>query len=140
MAGPLRIEFPGALYHVISRGNERCPVVRDDEDRAKRLDCASGGPGETAGDCGRGGGGADLMLVHYSSSDPRSLPGSFRCANALPHFVPMQYRYLSERMKRRPAATAGLALNAPRSPSSFVARSLNSGAAATTNARPPRDR
>ncbi len=38
MARPLRIESPGALYHEISRGNERCPVVRDDEDRAKRLD------------------------------------------------------------------------------------------------------
>jgi len=38
MARPLRIEFAGALYHVISRGNERRPVVRDDQDRAKRLD------------------------------------------------------------------------------------------------------
>ncbi len=34
MASPLRIESPGALYHVISRGHERCPVVRDDEARA----------------------------------------------------------------------------------------------------------
>jgi REP element-mobilizing transposase RayT len=38
MARPLRIEFPGALYHVISRGNERRPIVRDDVDRRKRLD------------------------------------------------------------------------------------------------------
>jgi putative transposase len=38
MARPLRIEFPGALYHVISRGNERRRVVRDDADRDKRLD------------------------------------------------------------------------------------------------------
>jgi REP element-mobilizing transposase RayT len=37
MARPLRIEFAGALYHVMSRGNERRPVVRDDADRAKRL-------------------------------------------------------------------------------------------------------
>ncbi len=37
MARPSRIEFPGALYHEIFRGHERCPVVRDDEDRAKRL-------------------------------------------------------------------------------------------------------
>jgi hypothetical protein len=34
MAGPLRIEFPDALCHVIPRGNERCPGVRDDEARA----------------------------------------------------------------------------------------------------------
>ena len=38
MARPLRIEFPGALYHVISRGNERRPIVRDDADRHKRID------------------------------------------------------------------------------------------------------
>lgn len=38
MARPLRIEFAGALYHVISRGNERKPIVRDDRDRAKRLE------------------------------------------------------------------------------------------------------
>jgi len=33
----LRIEFAGALYHGISRGDEPRPVVRDDADRAKRL-------------------------------------------------------------------------------------------------------
>jgi putative transposase len=38
MARPLRIEFPGALYHVMSRGNERKPIARDDVDREKRLD------------------------------------------------------------------------------------------------------
>jgi len=38
MARPLRIEFAGALYHVISRGNERRDIVRDDADRARRLD------------------------------------------------------------------------------------------------------
>lgn len=38
MARPLRIQFPGAVYHVISRGNERRPIVRDDRDREKRLD------------------------------------------------------------------------------------------------------
>ena len=38
MARPLRIEFPGAIYHVMSRGNERRDVVRDDKDRQRRLD------------------------------------------------------------------------------------------------------
>ena len=33
MARPLRIEFPGAMYHVIVRGNERKAVFRDDADR-----------------------------------------------------------------------------------------------------------
>ncbi len=30
MARPLRIEFPGALYHVTSRGNARAPIFLDD--------------------------------------------------------------------------------------------------------------
>ena len=37
MARPPRVEFPGALYHVIVRGNERKPVFRDDADRELYL-------------------------------------------------------------------------------------------------------
>ncbi len=33
MARPLRIEFPGAVYHGTSRGNERGLIFRDDEER-----------------------------------------------------------------------------------------------------------
>jgi putative transposase len=33
MARPLRIEFPGALYHVTSRGNEKRPIFRRSSDR-----------------------------------------------------------------------------------------------------------
>ena len=32
MARPVRIEYPGAFYHVISRGNERRAVFRGDDD------------------------------------------------------------------------------------------------------------
>jgi len=37
MARPLRLEFPGAVYHVTSRGNARQDIVRDDRDRAQYL-------------------------------------------------------------------------------------------------------
>jgi putative transposase len=37
MARPPRVEFPGALYHVIVRGNERKAVFRDDADRELYL-------------------------------------------------------------------------------------------------------
>lgn len=33
MARQLRVEFPGALYHVISRGNERNPIFKNGPDR-----------------------------------------------------------------------------------------------------------
>jgi putative transposase len=37
MARPLRIEYPGAVYHVTSRGNEKKPVFRGDQDRENFL-------------------------------------------------------------------------------------------------------
>ncbi|MDA3870437.1 MAG: transposase [Gammaproteobacteria bacterium] len=37
MARPLRIEFPGALYHVTTRGDRQEPIFDDDEDRLKFL-------------------------------------------------------------------------------------------------------
>lgn len=38
MARPLRIEFPGALYHVTSRGNARAFIYKSDADRETFLD------------------------------------------------------------------------------------------------------
>ena len=41
MARPLRLEFPGALYHVTSRGHERGLIFRDVPDRRRFLDLLS---------------------------------------------------------------------------------------------------
>jgi REP element-mobilizing transposase RayT len=38
MARPLRIEFPDAIHHVTSRGNERRDIFRDDVDRLLFLE------------------------------------------------------------------------------------------------------
>jgi REP element-mobilizing transposase RayT len=38
MARPLRIEIPGALYHVTARGNARAPICLSDSDRLLFLD------------------------------------------------------------------------------------------------------
>ena len=38
MARPLRIEYAGAIYHVMSRGNARQAIFRDDADRQKLRD------------------------------------------------------------------------------------------------------
>lgn len=37
MSRPLRIEFPGAVYHLTSRGDRREPIYRDDVDRQCQL-------------------------------------------------------------------------------------------------------
>jgi len=41
MVRPLRILFPGAVYHVTSRGNERKEIFRGDQDRKVFLDTLS---------------------------------------------------------------------------------------------------
>jgi putative transposase len=41
MARRARVEFPGALYHVITRGNQRQRIFRDDRDRGKYLEILS---------------------------------------------------------------------------------------------------
>jgi len=41
MARPLRIEFPGAIYHVTSRGNAKQAIFIDDEDRGRFFDALS---------------------------------------------------------------------------------------------------
>jgi hypothetical protein len=37
MSRPLRIEFPGAVYHVNARGDRRESIFADDEDRGALL-------------------------------------------------------------------------------------------------------
>lgn len=37
MARPLRIQFPGAIYHVMSRGNGRQKIFRDERDYGRML-------------------------------------------------------------------------------------------------------
>jgi REP element-mobilizing transposase RayT len=38
MSRPLRIEYPGATYHITARGNERADIFRDNNDRQKLLE------------------------------------------------------------------------------------------------------
>ena len=37
MSGKLRIEYPGAMYHVMNRGDQREDIFQDDQDRQKFL-------------------------------------------------------------------------------------------------------
>jgi REP element-mobilizing transposase RayT len=37
MARKVRVEYPGAVYHVINRGDRREPIFRDEEDRQRFL-------------------------------------------------------------------------------------------------------
>jgi hypothetical protein len=37
MARKLRIQYPGAIYHIMSRGDRREPIFKDDADRERFL-------------------------------------------------------------------------------------------------------
>ena len=47
MARPLRIEYPGAIYHVLSRGDRREAIVKDDGDRKLFLEILERACGRT---------------------------------------------------------------------------------------------
>jgi putative transposase len=38
MARPLRLEYPGSLWHITDRGNDRRDIVRDENDRKRFID------------------------------------------------------------------------------------------------------
>jgi len=37
MPRPLRVQFPGAIYHLMNRGDRREPIFKDDLDRQRFL-------------------------------------------------------------------------------------------------------
>ena len=43
VARKLRVQYPGAIYHLMNRGDRREPIFKDDADRARFL--------ETLGQC-----------------------------------------------------------------------------------------
>jgi hypothetical protein len=57
MPRALRIEYPGAIYHVLSRGDRREEIFRDDEDRARFVSAL-----QQTCESVRGGGVAEKLL------------------------------------------------------------------------------
>jgi REP element-mobilizing transposase RayT len=61
MARRCRIQFPGAVYHVMSRGNRKSMIAEDDDDRRAFMNTF----GEAAGDCQVRVYACCLMGTHY---------------------------------------------------------------------------
>jgi hypothetical protein len=51
MARSIRIEFPGAFYHVMARGNRRETIFQDEEDRRFFLSTPPEACGREGGAC-----------------------------------------------------------------------------------------
>jgi hypothetical protein len=50
MARPLRIEYPGAIYHVLSRGDRREAIFRAEADRKLSLEIRPDLPADRVAD------------------------------------------------------------------------------------------
>jgi REP element-mobilizing transposase RayT len=61
MARKLRVQYPGAIYHVMNRGNRREPIFKDDQDRERFLETL----GETCDKTGWQVHAYCLMLNHF---------------------------------------------------------------------------
>ena len=48
MARKLRMEYPGAVCHVVNRGDRREPIFHDDEDRQRFVNTLGEACGKTA--------------------------------------------------------------------------------------------
>jgi REP element-mobilizing transposase RayT len=78
MARQLRVEYPGAIYHVMNRGDRREPICLDDRDRSRFVDTL----GECAGKAGWLVHAYVLMPNHFHlvAETPRAnLGGGMRC-------------------------------------------------------------
>ena len=103
MARPVRIEFSGAVYHAICRGNNRQAFYRDDLDRCRYLGCPIivRTNSESAGVLSNveprpavGSANAETGLIHSCGLDRSAFALAFFCSRrGLPSF-------LFRRMKR----------------------------------------
>ena len=83
MARKLRVQYEGAIYHVMSRGNQRRPIVREDADRVLSL--------KTLGEaCGKTG-----WQIHAPKGDP----GMVRLARRLRRETTMTHAWIADRLK-----------------------------------------
>ena len=73
MARKLRVQYVGAVYHVMKRGDRREPIFKDEEDRGRFLGNARGG----------------LMFpVSSALSAPSAAIVAFSSGKAAPSFQP----------------------------------------------------
>jgi hypothetical protein len=54
MARKLRVEYPGAIYHVMNRGDRREAIFRDDSDRSLFLETLGQACAKTDRNCSGG--------------------------------------------------------------------------------------
>ncbi len=79
MARKLRVEYPGAVYHVMNRGDRREPIFRDDEDRQQFISTL----GQTCGKTGWAVQALCLMPNSFSSGGKVTMAVRLRAETAV---------------------------------------------------------
>jgi hypothetical protein len=83
MARPLRVEFAGAFYHVMNRGNAGETLFKSKKDRERFVKCLETAVERFSLKIQRGRG-SNLLLTHLSSSFIRSIVWTWRTSHEIP--------------------------------------------------------
>ena len=94
MAGRVRLEYVGASYHLMSRGDRREPIFKDDIDRRRFLETL-------AEACLNTGWEAHVYCRMSNLYDPVKL----RLAARLRRETPMKLKWIAARLRARPGRT-----------------------------------
>ena len=73
MSRKLRIEYPGAMHHVMNRGDRREDIFRDDQDRQKFLTTLGEACVKTEWQAGK-----ELERLGWDEVQPRARPKGHR--------------------------------------------------------------
>jgi len=112
MSRKLRIEYPGAMYHVMNRGDQRADIFRDDQDRQKFLSTLGDACVKTEWQMGRG-----LERLGWDEVQLRARPkghrSKVRLARRLRQETTMSLKWIAERLQMGTWTYVSNLLNAP---------------------------
>ena len=98
MSRKLRIEYPGAMYHVMNRGDQREDVFRDDPDRQKLLATLGEACAKTEWQAGR-----ELERLGWDEDQLRARPKGHRSkvmlARRLRQETTMSLKWIAQRLQ-----------------------------------------
>jgi REP element-mobilizing transposase RayT len=98
MSRKLRIEYPGAMYHVMNRGDQRADIFRDDQDRQKFLSTLAEACAKTEWQLGK-----ELERLGWDEVQLRARPkghqSKFMLARRLRQETTMSLKWIAERLQ-----------------------------------------
>jgi hypothetical protein len=115
MSRKLRIEYPGAMYHVMNRGDQREDIFRDDHDRQKFLSTLGEACAKTEWQAGK-----ELERLGWDEDQLRARPKGHRSkvmlARRLRQETTMSLKWIAGRLQMGSWTYVSNLLNEPPDP------------------------